>query len=115
MSHECSLVNSTLDARCSLPVSHTYRGNAISTLVKHSYFLCFHILPDSMAAKDEMRSLPHFAKTLHAMHVMLGKSTEGYIVTAIALLVYLSRGWAQRHPRICDPYAPAAHRIARGV
>ena len=37
MSHECSLANSTLDARCSLPVSHSYRGNAISTLVKHSH------------------------------------------------------------------------------
>ena len=36
MIHECSLANSTLDARRSLPVSHTYRGNAISTLVKHS-------------------------------------------------------------------------------
>ena len=36
MIHECSLTNSTLDARLSLPVSHTYRGNAISTLVKHS-------------------------------------------------------------------------------
>jgi hypothetical protein len=27
-----------------------------------------------MAAKDEMGPLPHYAKNLHAMHVMLGKT-----------------------------------------
>ena len=40
MSHEYALANSTLDARRNSPVPHTYRGNAVSTLVKHSLFIC---------------------------------------------------------------------------
>ncbi len=52
-------------------------AKGLSPLESTIFFTCFHILPDNMAAKDEMGPLPHSAKPLHAMHVKLGKSIEG--------------------------------------